>query len=399
MSKRNDWLPASFAKQGWEFATTSLQNEGLALACIASHVINLAAFLPPATDFNATHLALAMTTKSSKNLREKLVKSGSNVDVIEGKILITHVYWLLRASVYLKDENAIALHGKMLSRAVVKGIENGTVDMMIFIQATALDTDVSAKYMHRTWFNYSWFAKVCAQIWIAVEPQLPPILLKVFTDLHPNVTDEDLRQAFLQARHQNEYAERPPPDSAWGSPTQKKMAYSWFATKSLWGLGVAMKVFQDLKDDCGLAFTSGTLEQLTQAALAVGLLFYNRAFGHVVLVNGINLRDASHVIIPQLKVVLEQIFESWSDDELQGFEDAYLWLLFLGAFHERRSVSRSTVLPQMWFQQQLVKRAVKAGKITWVDLSSILDRFLLVSWLEPHGSLWFDRLVDTYSPF
>ncbi|KPI42680.1 uncharacterized protein AB675_2001 [Cyphellophora attinorum] len=395
-SKQNNWLPAGLAKQGWDFASSSLQDEGLAFACIASYVVNLAEFLHTSTAFNASHLALAMITKSSEILRRRLMKRKADQPL--DKLLISHVYWLLRANVYLTDSVAVESHGAMLSRAVIRGMADGSVDNLIFIHAATLDSDVSAVHMKRTWFDYSWFAKICAPLWAAVEPQLPPVPPHIFEAVHPNVTNPVIRGVFMQARQQSEYAERPPPDKAWGSRTQKSLAYSWFATVSLWGLGSAMKVYQDLRDVCGYGFASGTLEELTQAAIAIGLLFYVRAFGHVVLVNGVNLRDASHVLVPQMKMVISQIFERWTVKEMKQFKDAYLWLLYLGAFYEQLSLRKPAGVPEVWFQHRLVKCALEANKASWETLSPVLEQFLLVSWLEPHGSSWFDTLVDDVRP-
>jgi hypothetical protein len=84
VSKRNARLPATFVKKSWEFATSSFKNEGLGLGCVASHVANLSMFLTTATDFNATRLALALTTKSSKIPRERMMGSGTTKGVIEG---------------------------------------------------------------------------------------------------------------------------------------------------------------------------------------------------------------------------------------------------------------------------------------------------------------------------
>jgi hypothetical protein len=78
----------------------------------------------------------------------------------------------------------------------------------------------------------------------------------------------------------------------------------------------------------------------------------------------------------------------------KAIKDAYLWLLCLGAFQERRNLHKMSGPPQVWFQHNLVKRAIRANKASWVDLSPVLERFLLESWLVPHSSLWFDALVE-----
>jgi hypothetical protein len=83
-----------------------------------------------------------------------------------------------------------------------------------------------------------------------------------------------------------------------------------------------MNVFQDLKDDRGPRFASGTIEQVTQAVSALGLLFYSRAFGHMVSVNGIDFRDASHTIIAHFQVIVEHRLESRIDEELDESQNA-----------------------------------------------------------------------------
>ena len=386
--------PGGLASQGFEFATASLRDEGVGLACIASHVIGLSAFLQPSPEFDATQLARAMTLKSTKILRKNLMMNESDSDVITDTTLIHHVFWLCRASIDFDDLEAFEFHAKTLTRSVAKGFQDGIVEPFIVIQAASLDIYIAVKYMRRTFFDYEWFGKAFNKYWLAVEPHLPPVPAAIVTKLHPCVKNKMLRQCFFEFRKACSYADSPRPDSSWGPPAQKRMTFGWFTTVSIYGLGQTIKVYHDLMDARGPNFSEGTIGDVTEAALALGLLYFHRAAGHGVSINGVDFRDASQYILSHLRQVLKVLFRNRKKDSLEEFEDAYLWLLYLGAFNEKSGIASSPGPAPTWFQSQLVTWAIETGKTSWNDLHSTLERFLTNDWSLPVGSEWFEQLVE-----
>ena len=192
LQDRNASVPARFAKQGLEFATSSLEDEGTALACIASHMQILASYLQPSEHFNATHLTIALTSKSSRILHSKLVRS-KDTQVVRDKNLINHIYWLYRTSIYQDDEKAIEIHGATLIRAITEGYLKGDVSPIVCFQVASLDLFMCAQYLRRPLFDYAWFGKAFGKFWLEVEARMPRVPAKIFDDLDSTVRNQELR--------------------------------------------------------------------------------------------------------------------------------------------------------------------------------------------------------------
>jgi hypothetical protein len=285
----------------------------------------------------------------------------------------------------------------MLARAVSEGLHNGVVEPLVVVQAASFDTYAAAKYTQRTFFDYGWVAKAFGQFWQTIEPSLPPVPGEIFTELHPTVKMEDLRQSYIISRHMGRYYSFPPQDEEWGSAAQKAQAYSWMATKGLWGHGTAIRVFHDIRDVCGSDFALGSVEQLTQAALALGHIYYVRIEALSVTIRGVVFQDASEMVMSRLKLILSRLLTLFPTDQLVEYHDAHLWLLYLGAFYEKRASISAEEHDRSWFQQNLIQMARTLRRTKWNDLVPILDRFLHRNWLEPRGLGWYEDLVAGFS--
>ena len=392
---RSNWISAGIGVQAWGFAVESLHGEGVSLACIASYLGNMAMLLPEHARPNTNRLALALATKSCGLLQKSLPSDATSTNPTKVRTLIAQIYFLYRASVVEGDRMSVAIYGPILKRFLVRGISQGLVDVVMLYQAAVDDIDFASKFMCRTLFDYSWFGEVSSGFWALAEPLLPLVRADVFTGVHKNVECTELRDYFTTARHMNTYAEHIFPESAWGPTVQKQLAYSWFATKSLWALGSALNLYLDLRDDrftrSTFPFTSG--QRLTQAALTLGLVYYFRNMGHTTTINSIDIRDCSASLMRELRATMTQVLKVSTERESHTYADAHLWVLFLGAFYERRERQRSGDAAGRWFRQKLVEKAVQSNKATWARLQPVLRGFFYMEWEKPHGSTWFDDTV------
>lgn len=363
------WLPAQTAKQGWQFATTSLNSEGQALACITGFLHNLAELMPEDGRLKMNRQALALTTKSSELLRKSLERrDGDASDTstartqmpLHDRAVITHIFWLFRAATVTNNKASVAAHGKILAQSMMQCFNDGVVDHLMIIQAINDDVDDACKTMsRRTHFDPDWYAAICTPIWAMVEPILPAVPEEVLTNIDATVELPELRVLFVKARHMSSYSEDgiQVPDAAWGPPDQKHLAFSWFVTRSEFVMSSALKLYWDLCEDRlssdvsisrddgvasgfrarALTLTPG--QRLTQAALTLGVLYYLRVLGHEARINGHDIRDASPAMIRHLRRLMERIARVATPDEKQRYHDAHAWLLYLGAMHEERSGS------------------------------------------------------------
>ncbi|KAK5053143.1 hypothetical protein LTR84_002117 [Exophiala bonariae] len=392
---RSNWISAGIGVQAWEFAIEGLHSEGASLACIASYLGNMAMLLPERARPNANRLALALATKSCSLLQKSLPTDGTSVNPAKARVLIAQIYFLYRASVVGEDRMSVAIYGPILKRFLVEGISQGLVDVVMLYQAAVDDIDFVSKFMCRPLFDYSWFGEISSGFWALAEPLLPLVGAEISTGVHRNVECKELRDYFTTARHMNTYAEHMIPESAWGPTAQKRLAYSWFATKSLWALGSALNLYLDLRDDRYTKSTSTATsgQRLTQAALTLGLVYYFRNMGHTTTIGSVDIRDCSASLMHELRATIAQALKMSTEKELHTYADAHLWVLFLGAFYERREWQRLGDAAGRWFRQKLVEKALQSNKATWAYLQPVLGRFFYMEWENPHGSTWFDDTV------
>ena len=75
--------------------------------------------------------------------------------------------------------------------------------------------------------------------------------------------------------------------------------------------------------------------------------------------------------------------------------NARLWALYVGAYLEQAEVARTgDSADKEWFNVRLVSYARAMGLLTWEPLRERLLHFLHTDVLQPHGSIWFPRIMD-----
>lgn len=392
------WGSKNIEMVAWQATCECFQVEGAALACIASLLGTISTLASGAGRANAARLSLILSTKSSSLLRNALGNSTEDSHPTgkstTSRILFDQIHFLHHGSMIRGDENSIKVYGPILHAVLVRLVNEGTLDLIMFCQASVDDIDASARFICRTSIDYGWFAQTCSGLWDTVEAKLPKLPPSVSGSLHENVLCVELRQVFQIARRMSAYGERKLSPSIMGNDTvQKRLIFTWFATNTCWAVATAMNLALDLRDDkyAKCDFTVG--RGLTQAALALALVFLLRDMGHGNIINGVDVRDFSAYIMPELHIITKRAFATCTNHELQELAEAHLWILFMGAFCEQRRHISSTEDPG-WFQEQLVNRALLDKKANWARLKPVLQKFVYADWEEPNGSEWFDDLVQ-----
>lgn len=415
----SSWLPAQTAKQGWGFATNSLNSRGQALACIASFLHNMGSLMPESGRLETSRQALILTTKSSQLLRTYLDNT-PNVPakgvLAQNPGLITHVFWLFRAAVFSGNKSSVSVHGKIMVQSMVQGFHDGVVDHLMIIQAINDDCDDASLTMRRTLFDPDWYCSIVKPIWAMAESVLPPIPKDVYMEINQTIEVPDLREIFIAVRHSAAFCDDgfQVSNEAWGPPEQKQLVFAWFVTKSEYAMSKLLKIYFDLRqglwtptpiDEDGATSPPAVPvpspgQRYTQAGLALGLLYLLRVIGHEAWINGRDIRDASPGILPHLRFVLRQISLHATNTEKRKYHDAHIWLYFLGAFAEER---KRHLVASRWFQRQLAEQVGKARERGWITTAPVTSSwesyrlvfrsFLHSDWAQPNGAKWFDRVV------
>ncbi|KIV93016.1 hypothetical protein PV10_04261 [Exophiala mesophila] len=392
------WLPAQTALAGWKYALASLQDEGIALACVGGYLHNMSMLMLDSSKSKATNLGLSMMTKSSVLLRRSLHKSMQKNSSM-GTTLINHVYWLFRAAIFSGDEESIIAHGRMLNLCLMKGLVEGTADIQMLIQSGVDDVDICSRLMRRPFIHPDAYAATCAGLWALAEANLPKMTIEINMELHSNVQCPEVQQAFLICRSLAGYAEQQITDEEWGSPTQKQLSFAWFVTKSDWGMRQALSASLDLRDDKYSSQVWSEGVRLTQASLGLAVLYYGRLLGHDAVINGVDIRDISATIMAHLQVIMTQVLAKCSDEELEAYVDAHTWILFVGAFIEQRNKKKNSGRSQVrWFQHRLAEHAVRHKRESWLLEKSTFESFHYFDFIEPNGAQWYEEVIAELAP-
>jgi hypothetical protein len=86
----------------------------------------------------------------------------------------------------------------------------------------------------------------------------------------------------------------------------------------------------------------------------------------------------------------------WMAREDLDNPDARLWALYVGAYLEQAGDISSESADEGWYNVRLVRHARRMGLVTWEPVRGRLLSFLHTDVLQPHGSIWFPRIMEAH---
>lgn len=151
-------------------------------------------------------------------------------------------------------------------------------------------------------------------------------------------------------------------------------------------MGMLINFYVDLMEEKVLVETEG--RRLTEACLALTLLYMLRKSIHEAPLDGTDVRDASHVIIPRLERDMKNAIRMLTPAERLYYEEAWLWMFYAGALYEQgrksnRLVDMGDSQSPLWFTQMLAKHAHQSNVRAWTDAKKILEKFVYDNHLQP----------------
>jgi len=177
--------------------------------------------------------------------------------------------------------------------------------------------------------------------------------------------------------------------------------FGWVASRTLIDNGRLLNDYLDLKE-CGRKWpdlTAGIL--YTRAAMNLAMLFSMRTVGHVAWIQGVNIREASHLWAFQMHDMILKALQRSSPEELRQYQEAHLWVLFLGALFLQQQSSNQIYVPdldQLRYAELLVLECRTAAIKTWSRMRELLVQFSYCDMLSPHGSTWFEKVLWETNP-
>ena len=386
------------AIRDWNLVKSSLHVEVDAVSCIAG-LLSLMGQLSPAAEKD--HLAaLKMQGRAAELLRHSLASQSEDDPDAEAQLAM-RVFWLFRGECLFGDMKAARVHCEMLRHLLERSLRRGNLNMQLMVSVLFNDIDMASKLMQRTILDLDgWFSSVMTPTWDALDPLMPPVPLEYKDGLDQVISTEPLKTLFIRTRRLFAVGDEPFNDQDCTDGSRADMIFIFCVSHSMVDVGIFVNHFLDISQliDAHNPTDSESLGVLyTEACLNLAALCITRHVGHVAFVNGVDIRDARPTIMQHLRVNMIKVLERCTTRELMYYENAHLWILFIGALTEQQMAMHRVYLRKPWFLSNLVSKARAAGISTWKQLHEKVARFIYSDSVEPHGSTWFEEAMVSVS--
>lgn len=371
-------------------------NEGVASAWLSGHMAflnNLGYRLP---EHDISTMELRLRTRSLELLRKEL-SMDTEVHQVDLSLAIEHIMLLFQADCKRRDSKAASVHGPILMSLIEKVTDNTRI-LQLMIVFMFGNTDLAAMTVARPVINLSTgLTEILSRFW-ALASSLVNSNENSDLEIHPTIENHTLRRVFIRLRAFLSIAQKPLPVTDASEKARGLAVYSWIATATFSDMSCLLNLHHDLMIGALGSATEG--QRLTEACIALGLLQTLRKSVHEAEMDGRDLRDASHVIIPKLQETLNMALEAMTPKESSHYGEAYLWMYFVGAQYEQRCAHSNSMRPtlsgespSMWFTGRLSDQAILLNVQTWIEAKRVLECFVYDKHLIPDGGLWFEKSI------
>ncbi|OQU94628.1 hypothetical protein CLAIMM_00960 isoform 2 [Cladophialophora immunda] len=388
-------LSSPSAVLNWSLVSQALTDQGAAMALISSNLLMMCLFLPASGIQTFREIAMKMVSRSMALLRIEIAAVIKRTNAKASKFLILQIYWLYRVECISRNLAAANVHAGMLYRFIEElGEEDREFKYYMYLCMLFLGVDMTIGSLKRGACDYGPYALVMAS---HLQREAAPYLEHLPSQYkHPDpiVKIEPLRSILVRARRLIALMQHSLPRETCGDASKRFIVSHCCVIQNYLDTLDLLYMYLDTLEGKNPYLLETLGQEYTHAAVALTIVLVSRNLVDVTAINGVNLRDASPVLIPRLRGVLELTFTLSNPLELTLYEEAHLWILYVGATHEQQKLreSRRTVT-ETWFSDMLAEKARALGVITWRSLNLVLEDFLYSDFMEPHGSVWFEEWV------
>ncbi|KIW55108.1 hypothetical protein PV05_07416 [Exophiala xenobiotica] len=378
--------------------------EGAVLAWLTSHIPGIVTAASKEVTHDLTIDGLKMKLQSIKLLRQDLSKYHKLTRDAKGLIRL-HVRGLMESDCMALDRNSAKAHLKMLMQLDDPFGDDElsrATDVSVIIFNIV---ELASKCMERPLIPFGrWTHSRLANYWALCYPALPAHLPE-YDEVHPCI-HPPVREVMIRLRYCIGICESPLPTETAAEKLRGSLVYGWIATRTQQDVGLLLHLFFDLIE--GETETSARTagQQLTEAAICLTLAHCVRksVLAAEMEDSGIDIREASHAIMPKLATTLQCAFSVLTPPERLEYTEVYFWMFYVGAmFEERQKTSKRPVLIRnvngtsvLWFSKLLARHASNLGVRTWSDAKGILEKFVYDRHLQPEGHLWLEDVLSTF---
>jgi hypothetical protein len=367
-------------------------------ACTAyAHLARVAAFMSqpgrPSKRDELAREALIFTGKGTVLLRKRIEKG-----VVDHNTLYV-MSCFLAAEYYCENFGAAKAHAKILGQLFPR--EGIAVDHHLLSKILRLDAVLALSGLTRPSFDVEkWVPEVFASYFKPLLHTLPvSISLEAMgKDLDDSVLEDHglkdiivrLRQALVLYL------------LSFADPAFAKFEYKFFIRYVVYvSLARLLHHYLDAESLRGKHTLNPTMagRAQVQAYISLAAILWVRhvATGDNYNADGDINQAVTTEILDTLRARVEE--SDWMvSKEMQGYDNARLWAIYVGAYLERALVARTLSCysdSENWFNVRLADQARAMGLISWESVRERLLLFLHTDVLQPHGSSWFPQLMES----
>jgi hypothetical protein len=264
-------------------------------------------------------------------------------------------------------------------------------------------TELACMHLERTVIPFaSWSAGRLATFWEFATPQLPRLATQHGV-LPPCAEFPVFRTALARIRYILAVGENPLPLESRCEKNRGDAIYLWVVTTTFHDMGMLMNAYVDLIEDKSSSHSDG--RRLTEACMSLALLHVIRESIHEADVDGVDVRDMSHVLLPRLKYDLTKAIRVLGARERLYYEEAYFWIPssehraeqnYRASSRVRRLQDAEGKQSELWFTKVFAGYARQSNVKTWAEARNILEVFVHNRHLQPDGQDWFEQNLATF---
>lgn len=369
------------------------------IAFIACYAICLALVLPSQARLDFQTWALDMKAHAIRRLRVS-VANYRQCDR-PNPCLVRQILFLFLCECQSHSRASAASHVHML-RSLLDATNDPETKINGVVMAVQDDVELASFTMQPTLLDHEiWYPAMMGKFWTDVEaalPQFPPSAFEIPTC----ITHRSMKQAMINLRRGIHLAKTvlQQPGRTQAEESYQAQVYRWWATLVASDLGNMLNLSLTLSKPGPMPPSEESHDRCFSATIAFTIFCSIRKYVREGVFDGIDFQDASHILAPKLKSLLEMIPQERLQSSSRDVQGTIFWIYFTGALFEQTSCSyqRQSKGKNYWFTQLLTLRARKLGLLSWDSAKKTLDSFVFSDCLEPHPSLWYELLFVQGNP-
>ena len=348
---------------------------------------------------------LQMKGKGLNDLRQALAPGSDTRPTIN---IIYHVKALFRESCASGDLEAARLHASSLNW-LIKKLANFAKPPSFLRVVLWSDAVHALRQLRRPVTDYTdWMPQLIRDVWETARPLLTPMQRSPADELPGCVLSISLREAFECAKHALHSSQYLTWESdSWEATQEKELIFLWITIHAERHICKLLDLYFDLLEPTSVSSSMLIPSQrYTEAAPTLALLYnIQKSFCAVTMGNGIDLHESARALHQPLKDLVQRAHQHWSEPGRSLCQQAYFWLLFVGASCEQRlrlDATNGIVLTGTsdlgWFHMELANEANRAHLTDWMQARAVLSRFTLNERLDPNALIWFEATIHGTLP-